>query len=586
MATYYVNAATGTGGGDGSAGDPWDSLTTALDIGSFSTGDIINCTGNATGPSRGSAIASADYTGLTIQQVPGATTYEQQGTTLLAAIGWTNVAGNRYKRTLASGLLIRGVMWDYGHNVTANGSRYGFLTLVANAAACTTTGTYYYDSSGADASDGAAVAGKLTINGGADPLTHDVEYGVRSADNVGVLSFGNMTSCTVTGITISCGLMNSGEGQYGNLIKANTCTDTTWSNLKLYDGGNHMTLMSGGNLSGNLVTGCSYYGCADNGIPHVFYSAAGSSGANEMTDCTMVLHGYLNIDGTAHAVALSGTIGTIYSHTGGGGAKIENLTYRRITMTFILGTFGAIPAADNNTDPTTPENWTTWSCKAIDCVVRGNDHSQQGDSGMAHVNCDYDWSVLYGGASMLLTNGYHGFFGCLLTMNNSGTGIGVGFNAVANMSYFIGCTVINRTSNTGAEYLFNHTFSNVNNTLVIKGCLLAYSRATSGGAKNLYIENNAGTGVETFTTANNAHYGCDSTTGDATITTIATNPFTAIASSGELTAVARRIKHTGANPLGALQGRNHRRWIKNYGAFQYPPAGARGRGRNQRGRML
>lgn len=569
-ATYEVRPDTGSPSGDGTVGNPFDTIQTALDTIVPVDIDILNCQG---GIVRG-FMQAGGYNGLTVQQVPGAVQYEQRGSVLIT--GFAGPVSGAYTKNIGAGLNVRGAMWNYGAATTANGSRYGFLTLVANAAAVNSSGKYFYDSG----------TGVLTIHVGADPATGTVEYAVRSTDNVGVLTFGDLFFSTVNGIAISCGLKDiatDAGGQYGNLIKANTCDRTTWSNLPLYDGGLHMTLMSGGDLTGNVISGCTYYGCAANCIPHVWYSSLGSSGSNEMRDCAMYLHGYLNIDGTAIASSTETvSLGTIYSHTGGGAAKIENLTYRRVTMTFLFGANGAIPAAADNTVTSSLEDWTTWSCKAIDCTMTGAKNSTMNDTGMAHVNCDYRWGIEDTATTSCLLQGNHGFFGCLLMVGAQYIGFGLYGDGITAYACFIGCTIISRNTLTNAQYIFNPTGNAGVKTFVCRGNLYAFTRATAGGAKTLYIDQTSGTGSAVFTNSNNAQYNLDTTTGDATIYTFSTNPFTSISTSGELTAAARIIKHAGAVPLGNLTSINsHRRWYKNYGAWQNLTGGLRGRGRSR-----
>lgn len=556
MATYYVSAnAAGTNAG--TAANPHTSLAAANSARTYATGDIIVCDGIG-GPVHGQCAWTGNLTGVTIQQDPTKTTYEQRFSTVVDTSGFTNTTGNTYAGTIATGLLIRGVSYGYGvNNITALGSRGGFMTLVASALLVVSTGQYFYSS----------VTGLLTINTGGAPVDSTLEYGVRTADNVAVVQFNNMTDCVVSGLTISYGLMNNGEGQYGNGLSATTCTRTVWTGNNFFDLGNHCTLMSGGTLTDNRISGNTYHGAADSSIINVFFSAAGSAGSNEANDNTMVLHGPLNFDGTAQRDTMNG-IGAFFSHTGSG--NIDNLTYRRNTVTYLFNLLGSPFTANNATAPADVTNFTSYSIKFIDCVLRGGRQGGMTSGNVAYVNCDLDYANTFNVTndySILLTGSEtFGYFGCLVTSTSDYIVFDITGTCVV---VFDTCTIINRDATSITTQALIASPSGTP-TVTITRCLGAYTRVNDANGKTAYSAGGA-----TYTGTLNAWYNLTSTTGDTSPTTISTNPFTAIATSGELTPVARTIKNLGAKPSGNLTGIGHKQYVKNYGAYQYPTMSGR-----------
>lgn len=554
---YYVTI-NGSGANVGTIDNPWRTLTVANAAQAFIKGDIINCQALSAGNyTQGQVIWTGNMTGVTIQQIPGAPAYEQRNS--VTVTGFSGPVAGVYTKTLATGLAIRGVSWNYGVSVTANGSRFGFLTLAASAAAVVSAGNYFYQT----------LTGLLTIHVGADPATGTVEYGLLSADNVGVVQFNQLTDVVVTGLTVSYGLMNNGEGQFNNGMAATTCTRTVWTANNFYDCGNHCTLMSGGTLTDNRISGNTYHGAADSSIINVFFSTAGSSGSNEANDNTLFVHGYLNFDGSAQRDTMNG-IGAFFSHTGSG--NIDNLTYRRNTVTYLFNLLGSPFTANNATAPGTNTDFTAYSIKFIDCVLRGGRQGGMTSGNVAYVNCDLDYANTFNVTndySVLLTGSEtFGYFGCLVTSTSDYIVFDITGTCVV---VFDSCTIINRDATSITTQALIASPSGTP-TVTITRCLGAYTRVNDANGKTAYSAGGA-----TYTGTLNAWYNLTSTTGDTSPTTISTNPFTAISTSGELTAVARKIKHAGANPSGGLTGIGHRQYVRNYGAYQYPTPGVRSR---------
>lgn len=578
MATYWASPDNGDAGNDGSQLFPWDTLGRVNSNVTLASGDIVNLYG---GIAREKVDWTGNLTGVTIQQVPGAAGYEQRGSILIASELWS-VSDQGFTANIGASLLVRGFSWKYGVSTTATGSRYGFCVQQTSLVGVNAPGKYFYDSS----------TGDITTDVGEEILGGDTEYAVRGTVGKAIIQFNNMTNCVVSGIRIGYGpifkngtgvygatLATATEGQYNCGIAAATCTNTTWTNLTLDFCGNHSTLMSGGNLSGNRVSGNTYYGCSDGGILQVFYSDTNSTGGNEASDNKYYPTWYLNMTGTAQVGSVALGVGSILSHTDSFLHTIDNLTYRRNSSVNQFSNQSAVYTCANATAPSDGYDWTTYSIKFIGCTITGGTKSTIGSANCAHVNCDYNYSDASGiGDNSPITHTAEtiGYFGCVLSSNTPGSMINCAVNSAE--FYAISNTVINRdVTGANVQYAFLCTFTIGTINFYLRGNLCSYTRTT--GASRRFT----GGGATSTTASNNGFFRHDVTTGDSAPTLFPADPFLSMATGGALSPTGMRFRHS-FHPKGNLQGINRKRYVGNFGAYQIP-AGIRSRvgGASRRG---
>lgn len=310
-AEIYVNCSATATGGDGSSGDPYRDITTAL--AAANNGDIIyvqgNCredtltvvdnniqirkwpgvippaviTGNSTSPQSGVAL----WKGLTPTWASTSYTFSGAGTAECPYVGITN----------GGSASIAGVNINYETSMDQYGRRYGWLRAAANVAGCQATdGSYYLDT------------------GASPPRLHVNPYGTIS---------GSMSGKTVRVARNNAGLYANGTnglvlyrldfGPFAENSSDNSGAGAAWcvildgvsnvhaSECRFYDAGRHAFGWTSG--SGTTVENCTIDKCWAGGISYsdstsfVVNTGAGGIIRNvAFTDTTVVSYGRLTED--------------------------------------------------------------------------------------------------------------------------------------------------------------------------------------------------------------------------------------------------------------------------------------------------
>ncbi len=361
---WYVNGATGNDStGTGTAALPYATMTPI----SPAPGDVIFLADKV----RGSVTFNSPV-GVTVCQWPGQTKYDLRGA--FVASGWS-ASGGGYVKTIATGLTVKGVVCDWDTNIDANGLHYGHLTPAADAAtALSTLNNWHYNSG----------TGILSINIGANPASHVLEYcvggagvagiGFTDADGLNILDF--RASLWVGYKWNEAAIANSGQAIRGHGRNITITVD------RVDDCGYHHICVADGVCSNNVIQPSQkglgrLSGVNNNGIPLVFHTANSSQTGNEARDLTIWATPLLKRDGTP--VSTSHTISACYSHSSGG-VKFDGVTWRNlhIRYPYAVGVSSTPVSAGDTTAPSSAANSrliANYGVQVVDCKVDG-DHAQ------------------------------------------------------------------------------------------------------------------------------------------------------------------------------------------------------------------
>lgn len=381
-ANWYVNGATGNDStGLGTRAAPYATLNKVAGLGTLAPGDKLFCADKI----RGAATFTTPV-GITICQWPGATKYDLRGA--FVASGWSS-SGGGYTTTLAMGLTIKSVVCDWDANIDANGLHYGHLTPAADAAtALSTLNNWHYNSG----------TGVLSINIGANPSTHIIEYciggvgvngiTVSNAENLRILDF---RASLWVDKTAASGQAFRGYGQ-NCTIEVDRVDDCGYHHICFADG------LCNNNVIQPSQTGLGRIsGVNDGGIPLVFHTSSANQTGNEARDLTIWATPLLKRDGTP--LGSSYSIGGCFSHTSGGGVKLDGVTWRNIAIhyPYAVGTSSSPLAAGDTTAPSSAANSriiTNYGVQAIGCTVDGTHAQGIVTSGsMAYQRCSLKFGV-------------------------------------------------------------------------------------------------------------------------------------------------------------------------------------------------
>jgi hypothetical protein len=356
MSTYYVNGVTGSDANNGlSRAAAFKNLSAFQAV--AANGDTCYVAGRcykAVGTTQHLFLSSKSN--ISILQDPEGDQCYLIGGTLVPDVNWTAGAGAFYEATIATGLTINGVSCEWINSQLADGRRYGWMHLEANAAAVNgggTQGQYFYTSG----------TGVLRVCSISEAVPTNIVYHISAGGNG--IRLDGCSNCVISGIKGGGFPTNS----QGHLVRLNDCTACTVVNCEAWDCGGHAfsdesrTTVS----AGNTFVNCHSYGLHEGGTHHVSHGSGTNVADASYDGCRIVMSRYLGGDGTTLAgLGNPGQVG-IYSHTSGGGT-ITGLTVRNCTITDAettgLGSNGnKIISVDNNT--TVPANGKTMSQYAV-----------------------------------------------------------------------------------------------------------------------------------------------------------------------------------------------------------------------------
>lgn len=539
MAERFLDGELGNDNGSGSISDPWRTFggtATAAFLAAMGSGDYLRVAGTC----RPLSVATLNsYSPLTVTNRTGATIEQWDGRSaaflrLDAVITgtWTNVSGNSWTISVATGLTVSGMTFNYDsstytgqNNQTIN---YGVMILATgstadlvawNAAVDAAAWSMNYD----------PTSGTIRANfAGQNPNLGVVTLVRGGTTNVATLS--GCTGCTIRGIKIGvCGI-NVGAGGYGGFIFNGT--SCVLDSLIFQTLGAHGQANTGGTNVGNIVRSCKSLDLAPNSTGFVTYSDSGNTSGSVFAGNNAHVVGYRAPDGTDCYPTPTSMQG-FFCHTSGGSVTIDDSEWRDCnayvympqadaTKGKVMAGFGAnnvkTYAGAWNSRTSRPVRW--FRCNSYNDVGMAVNHSgwffrcnfrfdKNGASDTAASSGAVIAMTGDGGSSLTVKPLFES---CDLVADmacpSASTEIHVralsGTFAAGEGPGFIGCSIINRgASNAHACILFDYG-SKANYMVHAVGCLIGH--ANRNNATTYTCGSDDGSGVARHDFRSNIHF--------------------------------------------------------------------------------
>lgn len=434
MADVYANGSA-SAGGDGSSGDPYDSLADA--VANAGNGDTVHLADIF----RESASFSS-LSGVTIQQWAGQTQAEVRGDTIVASGSWSDEGGDVFEATIAG--TATSVVWNWDDNIDSDGRHFGHLR----------PGTFDSLNVGEWAQSGATLQIRIDTGAGMEDPTAGGEYAFTDTTDFGIEMSG-CSACAVNGIEFKLWSDNTGAQGYG--LKFTSCTDCTTDACVTWDSGAHSIgfVNATADMGSARITNCACWGLhgGSSGQNHlVFFSNNSGDDIDDAvaSDCTLHLYGSLDVNGEPIDARGRNITGT-FQHQGTG-ASISKIVWERINC---IGYDGNLSQPFGNSDETdTPGDagdYETYAIQYIDCTAVNCTrmvYGVLGDYSAAWVRCFFDLqrasifggegssniakSMRLGGLSSTTGTNYYLFQACVIIgdlrefYNSGGSFVGAG----------------------------------------------------------------------------------------------------------------------------------------------------------------
>lgn len=466
MATYYVNAQTGSNANDGSLGSPWATLAYA--IANSASGDTLLLAGIF----RESGATIPATTGRIIRNWTS-TPWKMRNTQLIT--GWTAQVGY-YNKTIATGLSAKCLIVDWDTSRTATGQHYGHVQAVSSAASVPGTDNSWNYNSG---------TGELRVRIGAnlDPAGFTVELGLGGA--FALIVAHNATGCDISGFDMGPNPDGASGYGYGILMSG---TNNVVHDGEMHDCGYHALGFVAQDPAYSLANCFAYninaYGSWGDGAigqlsRYVTYIYSGTASGIQWSNCVAYKTLPILRNGTSAMTApVSG--GTAFKSSGGWfwhsqSGTIGDLTHFRCTVyNYTDGKTVAGGLDFCGQDSTTPSSYTnpnTYGVRNIECrVIAGEANQAPNAAGcsQAFIRCRLDYSGIASlGTSTAQRCGFintgtgtstWGHFACDIKTNlNASTDRAFFGVTAANRLAFVNCSILEfgSTSNVNVRVLFN-----------------------------------------------------------------------------------------------------------------------------------
>jgi hypothetical protein len=466
MSTFYCDSVLGTGGGDGSEGDPVDTL--ALLEGLMGDDDSAFIAGTYR---REQLDLGTSYTGI-VAQWDGRAKALLRGDAVITGT-WTNTTGAEWSITYTDTLHL-GVSENWDTNINSDGYHFGHLT--SGTAGALNAGEF----------DRVGTLTTVRLSDDSDPNSA-VMLRHKTGNAIDVKG----TGWTIRGINFS-GWVDSASAN-GYSIRAFSTSFGLIENCHSEDGGFHTFGFVSTPNNNNTILNCSGTGCNNGGS--VFVMAVTNGTAEEMLNnkvigCHCELYGTIDALGVERDESLAG----FFCHTAGTDTiGVAGCIFKQCTVgnaaTPHSSTSGSLrkPFGTGviHTAPTDINDYTTYSVQFIDCsapdcqiiaTIFGNNVTS-----VAFVRCNFvclnfepGWSIagidIAGAGHVLIES-------CAIIFSSQGTqdsvvttqGTGVMTLTLRNCLLY----------NIDTDFIQAHSFvrnlnATVNHTYILEGCIFAY----------------------------------------------------------------------------------------------------------------
>lgn len=483
MAVWYVNATVGDDTNSGtSTALPFATIAKVATV--AGSGDTIYFNGifriNA-------QVTFNQLSNVNYLAEPGATTAQIRWERL-AGTGWTSLGGNRWSKTLPTGLgsgggssaVLGEFLFQWNTTTDSSGRPTGHLQYIAGSG---TANSYDYNN--------ATGATTINVSGSPNGATTDVSYSV--GNNCVAIFIEGGSGNRIDGLTFA---LHCATGtSYGIQVHANH--DTTIVNCTFYDAQWHHAGFLNHTVDGiagvnNVFDSCVFFGGAGGLGLSVHYAQTSSVAANgaRWIDCIFHSHRYLDPTGTTMSGQVANTQYGALAHGDSSGAiadiMLDGCTWIEYESGGTLCSLGNLPAA-----PAPSWTWGDYAARLDRCVLMGGgsqtgisifrpgnpmgirrtifDARNAGPSGLCGV----------GGSGWFDTNSYPVVFEASAFVFDPNdpvnqTAMFYAFHSGDDIR-LSNCSIhcINGAANTNQRTLFCYLFNNLN-TIRLRGCAISW----------------------------------------------------------------------------------------------------------------